>query len=227
MNPVEARPSATVVLLREFDDGPEVLLLLRSAKLSFHGGEWVFPGGRVDPEDLDGDDPHSLEAARRAARREAMEEAGVALEAHELFPIAHWTTPVILPKRFATWFLLGRVTETVVEVDGGEIEDAMWVSPKLALDKRDRGEISLPPPTYVTLLWLAEHATVDAAVSALSTLPPERYFPRVCIGEERVVNVFFGDAAYEDGDVAAPGPRNRLTMQTSAWLLERDVPRTR
>ena len=32
----------------------EVLLARRSSKLAFHGGAWVFPGGRIDPDDYAG-----------------------------------------------------------------------------------------------------------------------------------------------------------------------------
>ena len=49
-----------------------------------HGGHnfmpnlWVFPGGRVDPEDYPADAPDDVEAAVRvAAAREAEEEAGL------------------------------------------------------------------------------------------------------------------------------------------------------
>ena len=48
---VEAAPAATVVLLRDGEAGIEVLLGRRSSRLDFHGGAWVFPGGRIDPED--------------------------------------------------------------------------------------------------------------------------------------------------------------------------------
>ena len=56
---VDAAPAATVVLLRDGDDGLEVLLARRSSKLAFHGGAWVFPGGRIDPDDY-GDAPDDL-----------------------------------------------------------------------------------------------------------------------------------------------------------------------
>src|SRR5438067_766668 len=84
-------PAATVILLRESSAALEVLLLRRSSQLAFHGGAWVFPGGRVDPEDLgdDGDEP----AARRAAAREAREEAGVEVDPDALVAFSHWTTP--------------------------------------------------------------------------------------------------------------------------------------
>ena len=75
-----AIPAATVVLLRDTGAGIEALMLRRDSKLAFAGGMWVFPGGRVDPEDFasgaTSDDPDALfDAARAAAVREAKEEA--------------------------------------------------------------------------------------------------------------------------------------------------------
>jgi len=44
--------AATVLLLRESGDGLQVLLTRRAAGLSFMGGLWVFPGGRMEASDL-------------------------------------------------------------------------------------------------------------------------------------------------------------------------------
>ncbi len=91
-----AIPAATVVLLRDGADGVETLMLRRNSKLAFAGGAWVFPGGRIDPEDYPGgvvsdDDDAVLTAARNAAAREAMEEAGLAVDPETLVWFAHWT----------------------------------------------------------------------------------------------------------------------------------------
>src|SRR3954447_21865088 len=95
----EAAPAATVVILRDGETGLETLLLRRSSKLSFHGGAWVFPGGRIDDGDWhEGDD--ILRAAARAAVREANEEAGIDLDVDSLVHLSNWTTPEISPKRF-------------------------------------------------------------------------------------------------------------------------------
>jgi 8-oxo-dGTP pyrophosphatase MutT (NUDIX family) len=55
--PEPARHAATVVLLRESPDGPssapEVYLLKRATTMSFAGGRYAFPGGRVDLRDSD------------------------------------------------------------------------------------------------------------------------------------------------------------------------------
>ncbi len=46
-------PSATVVLVRQRDDRMQVYLLQRSIKSGFMAGKYVFPGGMVDPGDMD------------------------------------------------------------------------------------------------------------------------------------------------------------------------------
>lgn len=83
MNIAEARPAATVVLLRDSPQGPEVFMVRRHHQIDFAGGALVFPGGKVAPEDihlaqaLAPDDP--LGAFRLAAIRELFEEAGFLL----------------------------------------------------------------------------------------------------------------------------------------------------
>lgn len=94
--PVPARPAATVVLVRDSPDGPEVYLLRRVATMAFAAGMTVFPGGGVDPRDADaevgwvgppprewaaalGADPGLARALVCAAVRETFEESGVLL----------------------------------------------------------------------------------------------------------------------------------------------------
>ena len=48
-----AVPAATTVLPRDTPEGLETLMSRRSSKLNFAAGMWVFPGGRVDPEDAE------------------------------------------------------------------------------------------------------------------------------------------------------------------------------
>ena len=83
-SPSQPIPAATLIVMRERDgDVPELLIVERSAAMRFAGGALVFPGGRVDPGDRalaalhegDGDDL----AARIAAIRETIEEAGLAI----------------------------------------------------------------------------------------------------------------------------------------------------
>lgn len=76
----EAIPAATLVVWRDSSDGPEILVVERSARMAFAAGAIVFPGGRVDQADralalaLGRDD----EASKVTAIRETIEETGVA-----------------------------------------------------------------------------------------------------------------------------------------------------
>src|SRR3990172_5902018 len=83
----EPRPAATVIAARQGPEGVEVLVLQRGSRSRFLPGYVVFPGGAVDPADVE----HaarwfgtSAEAARACAIRELSEEAGLVLTADGL-----------------------------------------------------------------------------------------------------------------------------------------------
>jgi 8-oxo-dGTP pyrophosphatase MutT (NUDIX family) len=221
----EAKPAATVVVLRDSPDGIEVLLAKRSSKLAFHGGAWVFPGGRVDPDDYADDPDDVFAAARRAAAREAMEEAGVHGDHEVLVHVSNWTTPDIAPKRFATWFFAGRAHADAGDgvADGVETDALAWFSPAEALAARARGEIELAPPQYVTLLALEVYDGVDAALRGLADEEPFDFQPRFHFGDDgSALCLYEGDVAFDDADALhADGPRHRLVMERSAWTYVR------
>lgn len=71
-------PAATLVLMRPGPRGPEVLTIQRAAAMAFAPGATVFPGGRIDPDDVSiGGDLEG--AAKVAAIRETLEETGIAV----------------------------------------------------------------------------------------------------------------------------------------------------
>lgn len=221
VTPAPARPAATVILLRDMHDSIEALLLRRNSKLAFHGGAWVFPGGRIDPEDYPASDPKDdMAAARRAAVRESHEEAELTVQTDDLVYLSHWTTPIARPKRFATWFFIAAAGSEAVQVDGGEIHAHRWMRPDHALDAQSAGEIELPPPTYVTLLKLKDYATTSEALSDLATKPPEIFAPQHFDVPGGVCTVYEEDASFGHDDIDRPGPRHRLYMIDSGWRYE-------
>ena len=221
----EAIPAATVILLRDTDAGIETLMLRRNSKLAF-GGMWVFPGGRVDPEDHTDEatnDPHDFDVARRAAVREAQEESGLAVDLDALVALSHWTPPPQTPKRFATWFFVAPAPEGVVTIDDGEIHEHQWIAPADAIARRDGGEIELAPPTWVTLHTLARATTVADALEQTAASDPLRFITRIAFLDDRMIAMWTGDAGYENGDPATAGARHRLVMAKDAtWSYERD-----
>jgi 8-oxo-dGTP pyrophosphatase MutT (NUDIX family) len=227
------RLAATVVVVRDTAQGPEVLLVQRANELAFHGGAWVFPGGRIDAEDFAAlgvpaserlSIDEALEVSRRAAVREAKEESGLTLDPAELVPFAHWTTPVGRPRRFATWFFAAVIegAEEIV-VDGGEIRAHRWMRAADALLERAAGEVALPAPTFVTLSHLAGFASSEAWLRALTAQALPVYLPRLHVRPDGEITVYQGDAAYESGELEREGPRHRLNMLSSGWSYQRTL----
>jgi 8-oxo-dGTP pyrophosphatase MutT (NUDIX family) len=217
-----ARPSATVVLFRENRDAGEVLLVQRSGRLDFHGGAWVFPGGRVDDAEEVAAAGDSLAAARAAAVREVMEETNLTVAPDLLVPISRWTTPVEAPKRFVTWFFLTRAEdEAEVRVDGREIVASRWVKPADAIAEHHAGKLDIPPPTFVTLLKLAHAQSLAKHFRECAACEPDIYEPRIVIVEKGFFSLYSGDAGFDEGDPTKPGARHRLYSTPNGWYYER------
>jgi 8-oxo-dGTP pyrophosphatase MutT (NUDIX family) len=218
----QIRPAATTACLRDGTDALEVLLVRRSRDLVFYGSAWAFPGGRVDPEDsISEGDPFDEPAGRNAAVREAHEETSIALVANELVPLSHWTTPPGRPRRFSTWFFLARPASDRVVVDDAEIDKHWWAQPADALAAQRRSEITLPPPTFVTLEWLAGFGRASEALDAARREVSERFVPRVATVDGHPVSLYQRDAGYDTADPSVPGTRHRLWMHPGGWKYER------
>ena len=219
-NVVTPAPAASVVLLRDTDAGPEILYLHRNPDLRFMGGYWVFPGGRVDPADhVSGGD--TAGAARRAAAREAHEEAGVRVDPVDLHPVCQWTTPVSSPIRFATWFFAAASNPEIVRVDGGEIRDHRWRRPEDALQAHRAGEIKFANPTFALTTRLCGHATVRDALAVVDTWEWEQLLGRIHPVEGGRVALYAEDCGYETGHIECEGPRHRIWMLDTGWRYER------
>ena len=76
----DAIPAATLIVWRDTEAGPEILVVERSARMAFAAGAVVFPGGRIDQADwaLAASVDRKHDAAKVTAIRETIEETGVA-----------------------------------------------------------------------------------------------------------------------------------------------------
>lgn len=174
--------AATVAALRdgETGNGPlEVLLVRRTSAVAF-GGNWVFPGGRVDPSDAEptasdvsrsgqraeptasgasrseqraepGAWREEVAISRRAAAREMREESSLVVAPDDLVPLSLWVPPAEAPRRYRTWFFAVAAPRARVVVDGAEIVDHAWMTPSEALARHEAGTVELAAPTWMTL----------------------------------------------------------------------------
>jgi 8-oxo-dGTP pyrophosphatase MutT (NUDIX family) len=164
---VEARPAATVILVRDTASGIEVLVVVRPPR-GFFGGLTVFPGGAVDREDdsdlarivVSGDHPDHPH--RVAALRELAEETGIALTRGG---------PVPAPET-AGHRTLEAIRDSGLELDGdGLTLVSRWVTPVDAptrFDTRfylaradDPPEVRLDAGELVEAAWVEPSAALE------------------------------------------------------------------
>ena len=222
--PAPIGDAATVVLLREGTDGPEVLLLERPRHRGSFAGAWVFPGGGVDAEDRLPTDAASSAAdvdqlaARRAAVREVREETGLEVAPDMLVATALWTPPVSAPKRLRTWFYLTTAPAGPIVLAENEVIDYAWLRPEAALERHASAGLTLIAPTWVTLHGLVGHSSVAEIVARFGQRELAHYETRLGASERGPALFWAGDVAYADDALAEQaGGRNRLEIGGLPW----------
>ena len=211
MSIVSPKPAATIMLIREkAAQGLEVLLLRRNKKLKFGPGFWVFPGGKMEEADKEST-MNEEEAAKKAAVREAKEEANVDLKPDQLSHFCHWTTPIIQPRRFATWFFYTVIQDQglKITIDDSEIKEHIWITPKEALRRSQEQSLMLMPPTFLALQRISACTNGAEVRAELDRFQP-RVLPTIAMKGKTIYCLYEGDAAFKGGAVDVPGARHRL-----------------
>jgi 8-oxo-dGTP pyrophosphatase MutT (NUDIX family) len=186
------RVAASVIVLRDSDAGPEVLLVQRNPDARFMGGAWVFPGGAVHDEDGD---------PAGTGVRELEEEAGLTIDdARTLVPWSRWITPAQVKIRFDTWFFVARAPEAAeAECDGEECVDARWLRPQDALDAGRSGDLLLVFPTVRHLEELAMLESVEHGLDIARQRRIQPIEPRVVLDQGGVARVLLpGEDGYDE-----------------------------
>jgi len=118
---------------------------------------------------------------------ELLSRRGLALRADLLTPWARWITPEISPRRFDTWFFAAALPPgqlaALAAAGPGESDSGTWWRPSAALEAARAGEITLLPPTAVTLAELAAYADVADILGERRVITP--LMPTVVVEDER------------------------------------------
>jgi len=143
-----------------------------------------------DSADLAGDRRALLDGSLSLS--ELLGRRGLLLRADLLTPWARWITPEISPRRFDTWFfaaalparqLAGLATTGLAAAGPGESDSGTWWRPAAALEAARAGQITLLPPTAVTLAELAAYRDVAGILGERRMITP--LLPKVVFEDER------------------------------------------
>jgi 8-oxo-dGTP pyrophosphatase MutT (NUDIX family) len=126
--------------------------------------------------------------------RDLLRRRGLVLRADLLTPWARWVTPEISPRRFDTWCFaaalpsgqmaaLAAARGPEAQHAPGEADSGTWLRPSAALEAARAGEITLLPPTAVTLAELAAYQDVASILAERRVIAP--LMPTVVVEEEQ------------------------------------------
>lgn len=120
--------------------------------------------------------------ARSLSLTDFLERRGLVLRTDLLSAWWAWLTPIFEPKRYATWFFVARLPEGQLTRDvSSESSEVVWLGAREAIARAHADELAMLPPTYLTLLEIAQHRSVDA-VRAAAPASVQMFMPEL---EER------------------------------------------
>jgi 8-oxo-dGTP pyrophosphatase MutT (NUDIX family) len=135
-------------------------------------------------------DRQALEA-RELAFTTFLEQRDLVLRTDLLGVWSGWCTPVFEPRRFRTWFFVAALPEGQRTRDvSTESSSVTWMGAAAACDAVDTGELGMMPPTYLTCLDVAQHASPAEVLAAAPTRVVEMFTPTVEVtGDDATLSV--------------------------------------
>ncbi|WBB74225.1 NUDIX domain-containing protein [Micromonospora sp. WMMD1128] len=132
------------------------------------------PGAVVG--DVSGDDWEAARqdlVGRRTGFADLLAGRGLTLRSDLLLPWTRWITPEFEPRRFDTYFFVALLPEGQRTRDvSGEADLTLWLRPADALARARAGELTMLPPTMVTLAEVAAAGDLAAVARAAADRDP-------------------------------------------------------
>ncbi|MFI2710183.1 NUDIX hydrolase [Micromonospora sp. NPDC018662] len=126
--------------------------------------------------DVSGDDWEAARqdlVGRRTGFAALLAGRGLTLRSDLLLPWTRWITPEFEPRRFDTYFFVALLPEGQRTRDvSGEADHTTWLRPADALARAEAGELTMLPPTMVTLAEVAAAGDLAGVARAASERDP-------------------------------------------------------
>ena len=124
------------------------------------------------------------------------------LSTTNIAPLSHWITPNIESRRFDTRFFIAYLPEKqIVQHDGMELTQSLWINPNKAVDMAFKGEMQMIMPTIKNLQSCSEFTVAKDMLDSQKKLknkdiPP--ILPKFFKENGNWVGLLPGDDGYED-----------------------------
>ncbi len=164
-------------------------------------------------------DDHARSALQNAERTfgDVAVQFGLKLRLDALVPQARWITPTVEKRRYDTRFFLARSPAgQIARHDDIETTAGDWFEPRAALEAEGRGEIKLPPPTLVSLEWLAGFDDIDGAMQGAAARTPPVIQPEPQAEGSRIVLALPGDPLHSLAEPAFEHT-TRVVLENGRW----------
>ncbi|MEU4381171.1 NUDIX hydrolase [Micromonospora echinofusca] len=131
------------------------------------------PDAQTVVGDVSGDDWEADRVAleqRRGGFADLLARRGLTLRSDLLLPWSRWITPEFEPRRFDTYFFVALLPEGQRTRDvSGEADHTLWVRPADTLSRAEAGELTMLPPTLVSLSQVAAGGDLAGVARAAAT----------------------------------------------------------
>lgn len=146
---------------------------------------------------------------------------GTQLHASALVPWSRWITPrmaALSKKRFDTRFFVALApADQIASHDNFETVASIWLAPKEALRRYERGDIEMAPPQIMSLAHLARYARAADVLLAARQQTPPCICPENFSENDEVILCYPGDPRHSVPARALPGP-TRLTIRNRRFV---------
>jgi len=154
------------------------------------------------------------------ALRAFLRERGLKLDLRALVPLSRWITPKVESRRFDARFFVARAP--IGQRGAHDMTETMasfWGTPRAILDRFDRSEIQLAPPTHRTLETLAECNDVEAALAMARGACQDPICPELVRQDDTLALVLPGDLDHSVREARIPGT-SRYVLRDTHWRPE-------
>jgi 8-oxo-dGTP pyrophosphatase MutT (NUDIX family) len=148
---------------------------------------------------------------------------GLMLDSNRLHAFARWVTPLAEQRRYDTrFYLLGLTEAQTGRHDEHETTHSFWATPDDVLERWERLEVFLAPPTVRVLELLSGATSIASAAEVATAQSLSPICPFAVLEGDDVILALPGDPLFNDKEaIAAPGAPTRFVMRNGRFLPER------